>query len=65
MHQFLHDYFWIYIVLIFVIVVLFGAVYYFTPKLAMKFLDKSLTKNNSAAPNKNAAGETAGAERKK
>lgn len=65
MHRLLHDYFWIYIVLILVIVVLFGAVYYFTPKLVMKFLDKSLTKNKSAAPKKNAAGETAGADRKK
>lgn len=65
MHRVLHDYFWVYIVLILVIVVLFGAVYYFTPKLVMKFLDKQLTKNKSAAQKKNAAGEAAEAESKK
>ena len=58
MHRFLHEHFWIYIVFVIVIVVLFGAVYYFTPKLVMKFLDKLLAKNNPAA-------SPAGAERKK
>lgn len=33
MHQFLHDYFWIYIV---VIVVLIGAVFYLMPKLTRR-----------------------------
>lgn len=36
MHQLLHDYFWIYVVIVVVIV---GALFYFTPKL-MRRLEK-------------------------
>lgn len=48
MHQSLHDYYWIYAV---VIAVLFGAVFYFTPKLVMKFLNKSVDRKDRRAKN--------------
>lgn len=56
MHQSLHDYYWIYAV---VIAVLFGAVFYLTPKLAMKFLNKSVDRKNRRAKN-DESGKTAG-----
>ncbi len=55
MNQFLHDYFWIHIV---IIVILFGTVFYFTPKL-MKFLDKIGGDGKKAGVKKNEPGKTA------
>lgn len=59
MRQSLHDYYWIYAV---VVAVLFGAVFYFTPKLAMKFLSKSDDRKNR--PGKNSVSDKAAAKYK-
>ena len=56
MHQLLHDYFWIYNV---VIVVLCGAVFYFTPKLVMKFLSKGVEEKQVRRVKKKEPDETA------
>lgn len=55
MNQFLHDYFWIYIV---IIVLLFSVVFYFTPKL-VKFLDKVVSGGKKAGVKKNESSKTA------
>lgn len=59
MHQSLHDYYWIYAVVIAAIV---GAVFYLTPKLAMKFLNKSVDRKNR--PAKNSVSDKAAAKNK-